>query len=200
MKKKLLSWLLVAVLAFSLAPAASAKSIPTKQTDDVNKTWKVKFTQQIDAKSLHANSVFVMNGTKKIETTLRVLDNGYAVEVIPKSPYLPGIPYRLEVTQLVKGTNGLALKSKTTMPFEIVLSKEPIQSIRHSAGEGLDNFVIIGRSDVHKITINSIEMRLTGWNEFSHTFLDLKPGTDVVIRAYSNTNKLLETKNFSIPK
>ncbi|WP_228551002.1 Ig-like domain-containing protein [Sporosarcina cascadiensis] len=198
MKKIVLSVVLISALVISFSPETSAKSFPSQMVENLNKSWKIKFSQPVHSESLDASQIYILDGTRKIPTTLQRLDGGYTVEVKPLQPYQPGKTYHLEVLPTIKSESGKFLSSKTSMPFEIADPSAAIQSIKHVAGEGLYNFKIKARSDVYNVKINDVDLHLTGWNEFSHTFLNLKAGSTVSIRAYSSTNQILETKSYTI--
>ncbi|WP_231860399.1 Ig-like domain-containing protein [Bacillus sp. OxB-1] len=198
MRKIVLSLVLISMLAFFIGPASLAKTFSSQSISDVKKSWTIKFSQPVDSASLNSNYVYITKGSQKISTGLKLLDGGYTVEVTPLVPYEPGQSYRLVVSESLKSVKGQALKESVSKPFDVLDPAAAIQSIQYTTGEGIHSFKVKARNDVYAVKINGVDLHLTGWNEFSHTFLNLKPGTTVTIRAYSSTNKVLETKTLTV--
>lgn len=197
-KKILMTFLLMTMMTFGFIQVVDAKEFPSGVGNDVNIGWKVKFNQQLQLDSLTPERIYVTDGSTKVPTSIKLVGNGDTVEVKPLTPYIPGKEYKLEITGTIKSLTGSTLKTPITFPFEIVDTKSPIQSIQHVSGEGLTNFTVKVSRDIHKTTVNGIELRQTGFNEFSGALFDLKPGSKVSIKTYNVTNKLMQTRSYSI--
>ena len=197
-KRFFLSTVLLCLMTLAIVPTASAKSFSTKVTNDVMKPWSISFSQPVEQGSVSKSTIYINDGITTHAASVQVLADGKTVKITPNTPYVVGKVYTLEVSDQIRSKTGNSLNSKTTMPFEVTDSTATIQSIQYSSGEGLDHFKITAKSEVHSVKINGIALRLTGWNEFTHTFNNLKAGSTVTIKAYSETNKVLETKMYTI--
>lgn len=196
--KVALSWILVLTLVLAFVPATFAKSFPSESIENLTKSWKIKFNQPVAPSSVTANEIYILDGNKKIATSLKLIDGGKTIEVMPLVAYEPGKTYKLEVAGTIKSTTGKTLAEKVSKSFNVLDKSAAIQAIQHESGDIVHNFIIKAREDVHSVKINGVDLHLTGWNEFSYGFTNLKPGSTVTIRAYSSTNKILETKTYVV--
>lgn len=191
---------LVFLVMFSLLFASSqfvlAKEWDFQTIKDVNKVWKVRFNIPLNPASLTADSVYITDGKSKHATTLRSIGNGYEVEVAPSVPYEMGKQYRLMITAAVKSKGGIALKTPIDVPFQVVDSKAKVQSVHSITGDILTNFTVMTNREVHRVTINGINMHYKGNNTYTYTLIDTKPGTVVTVIGYDENNKKLETKQY----
>ncbi|WP_301107716.1 Ig-like domain-containing protein [Sporosarcina sp.] len=201
-QKFALTWMLALTLLIALVPTAFAQTFPSEPIENLTKSWKVKFSQPVDPNSVTANNIYILDGSKKISTSLKLLNGGSVVEITPLTPYEPGKSYKLEVAGTMKSATGGIIHSKTTKLFDVLDNKAAIQSIWHTSetvlNQDITNFRIVTRSDVHTVKVNGVELPLTGWNEFSRGFNNVKPGASVTIKAYDSNKKTLETKMYKV--
>ncbi|PIC68052.1 hypothetical protein CSV71_02670 [Sporosarcina sp. P21c] len=197
-KRFFLSTVLMCLVTLVIVPAASAKSFPSKSVHDAMKSWSIKFSQQVEPGSVTEANIYIMDGSKKHAASVQLLSDGRTIKITPRTSYVSGKIYQLEVSDEIRSTKGETLSKKTTMPFEVTDPLAAIETIHYTSGEGLHHFKITAKPEVHAVKINGIPLRLTGWNEFTHTFNNLKAGSTVTIKAYSETNKTLETKTYKL--
>ncbi|MED4454493.1 Ig-like domain-containing protein [Metabacillus fastidiosus] len=197
-RKLMITFAAMLIILFSSSQWAFAKEWDFQTTDDVNKVWKVRFNMPLDQSSLTANSVYVLGGGNPHFTTLRLVDNGYTVEVAPNAAYEVGKLYRLMITSSVQGKNGKALKTPIEVPFQVVSPTAKIQSIYTQSGGIFTNIIVKTSSDVHKVNFGTDEMRYDGNNTFSYALIDVKEGTTYTVNAYDENNRRIETMRYKI--
>lgn len=196
--KTALSWMLALMLVFAFIPAALAKPFASETITDVNKSWKIHFSQSVNQTYLSDSYIYILDGSKKIKTSYKPLNNGRTVEVIPAAPYETGKVYKLEVADTIRSTSNKLLTEKATKTFEVINTASVFQSVDVTSSSGLHHFKIKATKDVASIRIQGLEMHLTGWNEFTFSFNNLKSGTNATIRAYDSNGKTLETKTYPV--
>jgi len=190
--------LVIAISFISSAPVTFAKSFPYKVIEDASKTWKITFTQVLQADSVTNASVYILDGNTKIPVRLTLTGSNKSINVTPVTPYEKGKDYELKVESTLKSATGKSLNQPTSMKFQLVDKSSAIQSVSQSSAAGFTNFTVFTRSDVYKVNINTTEMQMAGINKYSQGFYGLKSGTIVTIKAYSETGKVLETKSYTI--
>lgn len=197
-KKIAIASLTILVALFSISQMTYAKEWDARTTDKVDKVWKVQFSKQIDGLSLNENSVYVTDGVKNHPTTLRVIDDGYTLEVSPDKDYQPGKLYKLNITSLVKSLDGKLLKTPVEFPFQVVVLDANIQSVTSVSGGIITNITVKTSADVYKVKISGEEIHYKGNNIFSYGFVDLKTGTVLTVYAYDENNKLLKSIKYTV--
>lgn len=197
-KRIVLTWMLAFVLAFTFIPAASAKTFSSESIENVYKPWKIHFSQEVSPSYVDKEYIYILDGNKKIDASLKLLNNGRTIEITPLSAYEQGKVYKLEVAGTIRSTKGIVLAEKASKTFEIVNKSAAIQSIKLTSNQGIYEFKVKAREDVYAVKINGLDMKLTGWNEFSQGFANLKPGTNVTIKAYNSMNRVIETKIYPL--
>lgn len=181
-----------------LVPATLAKTEATQSTEDLKKSWKINFSQPVDPTYATVQYVYILDGQEKIDVRHQVINGGNTIEITPVHAYESGKTYKLEVAGSVKSVAGKTLSEKTTMLFDVVDQSSAIQSIYSTSNNGLNYFRVTARPDVFTMKINGTALHMTGWNEFSYTFLNLKPGSKITIQAYNSSNRILETKTYQM--
>ncbi|PID05849.1 MULTISPECIES: Ig-like domain-containing protein [unclassified Sporosarcina] len=197
-KRFFLSTVLMCLVTLVIAPAASAKSFPSKSVHDAMKTWNIKFSLQVEPSTVTEANIYIMDGSKKHAASVELLRDGRTIKVTPRTSYVPGKVYRLEVSDKMRSIKGVVLSAKTTMPFEVTDPSAAIETLHYTSGKGLHHFKITVKPEVHSVKINGISLRMTGWNEFTHTITNLKAGSSVTIKAYNEKNRTIETKTYKL--
>ncbi|WP_374721458.1 Ig-like domain-containing protein [Peribacillus tepidiphilus] len=190
----------IMIILFSNNHLTFAKKWDIQTTDQVNKVWKVRFNVPLDQKSLTSDSFYVLNGTSKHSTTLRLEDSGYTVVVAPNSSYEIGKTYRIIITSLVKSKKGKAVRTPIEIPFQVVKTSSKIQSVNTFSSGAFTNITVTTSEDVYKVKIGADEMHYKGNNTFTYGLIDIKNGTTLTIYAYDENNKLIETKKYTVVK
>lgn len=196
--KSIISLGLAFALMFAFVPASFAKTFPSQSVEDLTKPWEINFSQPVDPAYATSEYVYILDGTKKHNTSVKLLNGGKTIEITPSAAYVVGKSYTLEVADTIKSITGKAITDKASKRFDVIDKASAIQSIQYTYAQKFSNFIVTTRSDVHNVKISGQDMEPIGFNEYSRAFYDLKEGSTVTIRAYSSTNKVLETKSFLI--
>ncbi|MCI2253120.1 Ig-like domain-containing protein [Domibacillus sp. PGB-M46] len=114
--------LLVFSSAFSMSGTQSTvaqeiqwQEMEGKTTKELDKTWTIKFTTNLDASSINEDNLFIVNADgEKVETAFTVDEN--LVKVSPKADYVNG-QYTLYISPDIKSVKGKALKTPIKFPF-----------------------------------------------------------------------------------
>lgn len=197
-KRFFLTTLILLLVTVAIVPVASAKSFPSKSIDDVMKSWSIKFSQQVDKSSVTEATVYIMQDSKKHAASVELLSDGVTVKITPRIPYVAEKVYQLEISDKIRSIKGDYLSSKTTKSFEVTDSSTAIQKIQYHSGAGVHEFKITTKPEVHSVKINGVALGLTGWNEFTYASNNLKAGSTVTIRAYSEANRILDTRTYKV--
>ena len=147
-KKTVLSWMLALVFVFAFIPSALAKPFPTETITDVNKSWEVHFSQPVNPVYVSDSYIYILDGSKKIKTSYKTLNNGRTVEVIPAAAYETGKTYTLEVSNAIRSTSSKLLKEKAVKTFEVVDAASVFQAIHMTSGSGYHHFKIKATKDL----------------------------------------------------
>jgi uncharacterized protein YbbC (DUF1343 family) len=97
------------------------KLLTTKQNNDPNKVWTIKFTTALDAKTITNENIWVSDEKgNKIETNLDLTGDLKSVKIYPlKKSYNLNESYFLNIENGVQALNGNKLLSAIAMPFII---------------------------------------------------------------------------------
>lgn len=85
-----------------------------------NKTWTITFNQAVDSRSIHDDTVYVLNTKgEHVEGITFTFDQKKFSVHAPAKGYLPGETYTLVITNNLKAANGRPMMSGQTRTFKI---------------------------------------------------------------------------------
>lgn len=175
----------------------------TRTTDDVNKSWTVKFSGPLATETVNSGNIFITDsGNRPVTATLIISGDGAAVTIRPASPYTAGNEYRLYVTSGVcrkgsGGQRGAALSRALVMPF-IVESQGDIKSISNVYNALVTVVNVTAGSTVHSVSLNGTAMQYLGNNKFRLGVPGLARGAKVNVKAYDGSGNLLVVRDYTI--
>ena len=118
MKNKIKIIFLTGLLIFGVSNCAIAKEIPQKNTSSLNKSWTIKFNNNIQKNSLNNDNVYIKdNNGRKIKTSLFTENN--SVTLIPVENYKDECSYTVCVNKGIKGEKNNSLKEDVYMKFKV---------------------------------------------------------------------------------
>lgn len=195
--KIVLAFLAMFCMILATSQVATAQEWAFQPIDDANKVWEIRFNYPLDSESVSTDSVYVLEGTKKHATTLRLAEDGKLLWVYPTEPYEKEKQYRVMITSGVK-SDGKALKTPVEVPFQLVDLNDKIQSVYSKTVNVLTTVTVTTSPDVHSVKIGTDEMKFEGNNTFTLTLVDAKIGSTLSIYGYDENNKRIETKKYKI--
>ncbi|AEE95446.1 Ig-like domain-containing protein [Mahella australiensis] len=188
-------WLTTA--AYASAAPAQYKTWPRKSSADVRKTWSIKFNMPLNENSVNDQTIYVVDASgKRIDVKLALSADKTTVKVTPVSPYTIGGQYSIHATTGVASAHGRHLSQQVVMPF--IITDHRIITIESAYDPIITNLTVTVSSDVYKVTANGMELHYTGNDTYNCGLVGLKPGDTVTIRAYDESNRLLESAKHSI--
>lgn len=125
------------VVALSSGQSIAAEWIDrTGQTNEVDKEWKVTFSQAIDGATVTAANVRVTNAeNKEVATTVRVEREQLYVK--PVVNYTPGQRYTLYIDAGIQSVKGKELKSSIRFTFDVTGQEQPEMQVHFlDVGQG----------------------------------------------------------------
>lgn len=93
-----------------------------KREVPLDKEWTVRFNRSIDERGLTGENVFILRADQtgtKIETELKLAEDGRSIQIRPLAPYQRGTKYFL-IIQKIKAEDEKLLKENILMLFETV--------------------------------------------------------------------------------
>lgn len=198
MKKLLI--LLCSVALFLILPfeTSLAKEWNIQTTEDVEKTWKVNFSMELDSTTVKSSNVYVTDGKTVHPTKLQIINGGKTIEVQPSEAYEMNTEYELIVTKDVKNLSGQPLQESVEMPFKVVDSSVVIQSVNSVTGSGITVLTVVTNSDVFDVKISSESLKYKGNNTYEHVLFGKEPGDSITIYAYDENDKVIEKQTYKI--
>lgn len=191
-------------------PLAGFTVWPGKTTDDVKKVWTVTFSTPIAPNSVNSSSIYVTNTNNgRISTKLTLAEDKSSVSVAPLSSYKSG-EYRLYITSGIKSPEGVKLVEQVMMPFTVVdplngqvpisPNEKPsyILDVQSTVSEYVTNFTVNTDIGVYRVDVNSSKLSYAGDNTFNGGVFGLSSGDTVTVKAYDNSNRLLESYQYAV--
>ncbi len=193
-----------AIMLFLVGPAWAADTtgfdLWQRQTiDDANKVWEIRFNMPLDQASITNDHIYILTGASRVDTKLTNSTDGYMTYVTPLKAYEIGKEYTLFITNKVTSKNGHRLSTPIAVPFILIDKNAKIQHVTSHYSSFLTMVTVFTSPDVHRVKIGtSDEMHFQGNNTYTLGLPDLKQGTRLTIRAYDESNRLLETKKHTL--
>lgn len=176
----------------------------TRTTDDVNKSWTIKFNRPPAAGTINSSSICITDSDNRpLSATLSISGDGASVTVRPTSPYTVGNEYRLYVTNEVcarsaDGQKGAPLSKPLVLPFIITAQGSYIQSVSSMYHTLLTTITVTTSKAVHSVSINGVDMQYLGDNKFRVAVPGLAPGAIVIIETYDGSGNLLVVHDYTV--
>lgn len=209
--KVLVFLLLIPAVLLGAASVCPAAPIPagfdvwdTRTTDDILKSWTVKFNKPAASVTVNNTTIFITDSDNRpLAATLSVSGDGASVTVRPASPYTVGNEYRLFVTSGVcargaGGQKGAPLSKPLALPFIVTSQGGYIQSISSVYHTLLTTITVTASKAVHSVSINGVDMQYLGDNKFRLGIPGLAPGAAVIIEAYDGSGSLLVVQDYTV--
>lgn len=115
------AYILALLTLFLLPSYTNAETVIT----DLNKSWTIKFNADIDPKTVHADSVYVLDKyNEKIAVEYNIADQ--TLQVIPKESYINFWSYELIIKTTVKNHLGQPLAADHIFAFS---TQKPIEEL-----------------------------------------------------------------------
>lgn len=120
MKNKFIIGILFSILLL-LSPGVKAANFTDNQTVDVNKTWTIKFTDEVGFDDLTKQSIAVTDSSgNKVNVGIQMgQDNKTITVTAPQGGYTAGESYILDIKNQVHSSKGKALKKEYKLHFNI---------------------------------------------------------------------------------
>jgi hypothetical protein len=193
----LVAAILMATAAYAVAAPAQYKTWPRKSSADVRKTWSIKFNMPLDEDSVNAQTIYVADASgKRIDVKLTLSADKTTVKVTPVSPYALNGQYSIYATTGIANADGKHLARPVVMPF--IITDRHIISVESAYTSLITSLTVTTSPEVYRVTANGTEMHYEGDNVYALGMSGLKPGDTVTIRAYDQSNRLMESTKHSI--
>lgn len=114
------------VLLFLITSKANAFQVTDGQTVDTNKTWTIRFTDEVGFDDLTKEGITVTDskGAKAAVTVSAGTDNKSVIVNAPQGGYTPGESYTLTIGTNAHSKEGKSLKQQRTLHFNIKNSSD----------------------------------------------------------------------------
>ncbi|WP_411678822.1 prenyltransferase/squalene oxidase repeat-containing protein [Clostridium thailandense] len=139
LKRKSKYILIAAVIASTILSSTfvMAKEI-TKETSDTNKSWSIKFNQDVDFNGDVKNAITVIDSKGNIlVTNIRLGDSKTIIIDAPKEGYKSGESYTINISNKLHSIKNVQLKENVQCNFTITGAKD-------AYGEQVDNALKLG--------------------------------------------------------
>jgi hypothetical protein len=164
---------------------------------DSKKVWCIKFNKNIDESSMPSNIYIVDGSNNKISTNLKLLSDKKTVEISVIKEYEVNKSYKIYVNN-IKDEKGKELSKQVIYSFKLEeLSGNDI-SIKTNISALLTYIQISTSKDVFKVTVNNVEMKYEGNNNYELGLPNIGEGKKVTIQTFDKNNKLLEKREHII--
>jgi hypothetical protein len=164
---------------------------------DSKKVWCIKFNKNIDESSMPSNIYIVDGSNNKISTNLKLLSDKKTVEISVIKEYEVNKSYKIYVNN-IKDEKGKELSKQVIYSFKLEeLSGNDI-SIKTNISALLTYIQISTSKDVFKVTVNNVEMKYEGNNNYALGLPNIGEGKKVTIQTFDKNNKLLEKREHII--
>ncbi|MCB2289301.1 hypothetical protein LGK97_05925 [Clostridium sp. CS001] len=164
---------------------------------DAKKVWRIKFNKNIDESSMLSNIYVVDSSNNKIGTNLKLLSDKKTVELSAIKEYEVNKSYKIYVND-IKGENGERLSKQVIYSFKLEELNGNDISIKTNISTLLTYIQINTSKEVFKVTVNNIEMKYEGNNNYALGLSDIGVGKKVIIQIFDKNNKLLDKKEHII--
>jgi len=137
-KKYLAVILLITSLFFMLSPSQTeaAKVWSSFSNVNIDKEWKIKFSNRIDPNSINEN-VYIEHNSTKIPVTVNV--KGKHIYVKPTKSLNYSTSYTVVVNNNVQDSNGKKIKNAIYIPFVTEKQQAPSQEVASPSAERLNS-------------------------------------------------------------
>ena len=202
--KIILGAFLILFFTTSSVPAATLPSgfnaWPTKTTDNMKKTWTIKFNMPVNPATITSSNIYVTDANnQRVDTVLTPSPDGGTVDVTPIKAYTTGKEYRLFVARgLTSAKGSSSLSPQIVVPFAVARNNTKLILISNTSSSLLTNFTVVASPDVHSVNINQTAMHYQGNNTFTLGVTGLTPGNVVTVYAYDSSGQPLESKPYSV--
>lgn len=172
---------------------------PMVTTDNKDKVWSVKFNMPLDPKTIDNNSIYILDENETVvSSTVSATSDGTVIKITPIRSYLPGKKYQILITKLLTNPNGIKLNSEVVVPFVVIDNSIAINFIDDQWSTFVTNITVVTKAEVSIVKVNNQEMHYEGNNVYSLGILNQKPGNSITVKAYDNSNKILDTQKYTI--
>ena len=166
-------------------------------TKDTKKVWCIKFNKDIDEKSLSSNIYIVDSSNKKLTTTLKLLSDKRSVEISNVKEYEVGKTYKIYINN-IKSEKGEELSKQVIHSFMVEPLNSTVISIKANFNTLLTYLTINTSKEVYKVTVNNVEMKYEGNNNYELALQGIGEWENVIIKTFDSNNKLLEQKEYIV--
>ena len=185
---------------FAAGAATSFTTRPVKTTTEVKKVWSITFNSALARASVNSNTVYVMNSKQaKVATTIGLSTNGLTATVTPTQAYAAG-EYNLYITNGITSLVGKKLAEQIIVPFTVIveapLSLKYIVDVESDSNSYVTELSVQTAPDVYKVNVNKMKMQYMGDNMYSAGIFGLKEGSTILLEAYDQNGKLLQSYNY----
>lgn len=120
----LLCLLLIPVTVFAVDSNSEVTNFPAKANVPPNKTWIIKFTQELDTQSALSSFINVVDSENNLITVSTAFgSDGKSIEIYPpEGGYLPDRKYFITISKNIKCKTGNTIKKPVRMEFNIASS------------------------------------------------------------------------------
>ena len=173
---------------------------PDQTTTEVKKVWRITFNSAIARASVNTNTIYVMNSKQaKVSTTIGISTNSLLATVTPTQGY-PAGDYCLYITNGITSPDGKKLAKQIRVPFTVLVdtpvSRAYILDVKINFDLYVPDLYVQTTPDVYKVYVNKTKMQYTGEYMYNAGIFGLNEQSPILIEAYDQNGKLLQTYNY----
>lgn len=126
--KKITMMLVMTMFLVLNINGVSAKELPQRLIEDINKTWTITFSEPVDINSVSDETIYVRYDSNKIKfpVSYEFNEDYTKVIVIPSTSYPLGTAMDLVISDNLVSKNGNKLSEMVTLPFAVGNKDVPI--------------------------------------------------------------------------
>ena len=178
------------------------KTWPVKTTTEVRKVWSVTFNSALARSTVNSSTMYVKNSKQaKVPTTIGLSADSLTVTVAPIQAYAAG-DYCLYITNGITSSVGAKLAEQMMVPFTVLVEKPVsltyILNVQSSFSSYVPALNVHTAPDVYKVYANKTKMQYIGDNEYNAGIYGLKEGSSILLEAYDQNGKLLQSYNYQL--
>lgn len=200
--KKLLTLSILFSLILTFISPVNAANLSERITTDREKPWTITFSDEVDFNSVNEQSIYIETDKgNKHPISFIISDDLKQITVTPKKQYAIGTAYTLVISDAVRSTKGGKLSSAVDLPFR--LEGVHIKSVQATLNPFATNVKVQSVKGVDKLTVSvngtaEQTMHRSSNDQFQRALLGLASGDELILRAYDQTGRLLETLTYEV--
>lgn len=167
--------------------------------NDTKKVWSIQFNKNIDESSIPSNIYIVDGINNKIDINSKLLSDKKTVEISVVKEYEVNKSYKIYINN-IKSEKGEELSKQVIYSFMVEPLNSNIVSIKTNVSVLLTYIQINTSKEVFKVTVNNVEMKYEGDNNYTLGLQNIGEGDNAIIKTFDGNNKLLEQKEYIISR